>query len=230
MLATLIVSFVLSTHVCETGDGGLPCIDILLSGQAEARVGDIINVDISIVAQQDKDATAGRWAGLEVVLGWNPDGLEPIAHTVCNSPFDYFMTFIFISHEPGNLLYDCVNQDFEEPLDWVDNDGDLVVTYFAPLGSENDIFAIPQIVGTMQFRVLAEGNHTVSIIPSVDCFFPDDPQAIPVDTKIVGFGNTTLTGDITDTYEVEVRNPFDTEDPVGVGIEDLLALLAAWGQ
>ncbi len=217
-----------ATHICETGDGGPPCIDILLTGIPTAKVGDIINIDISIVAQQDKDATAGQWVGVEVLLGWDPTKLEPISHSLCESQFPYFLVMLFTSDDPENLYYDCVNQDLD-PVDmWPDNDGDLSIIYFAPLGTENNIFAIPQILGTMQFRVLAEGTHTVSIIDAVDCWFPDNPDVFPIETGIVGFAATQLLGDITDTFVVEVRSPFDTEDPPGIDIGDFLAFLAAW--
>ncbi len=217
-----------ASHICVTGDGGLPCIDILLTGIPDAKVGDIIDMDISIVAQQDKDATAGQWAGVEVLLGWDPAMLEPISHSLCESLFKYFKVFLFTSDDPANLYYDCVNQDLD-PVDlWPDNDGDLSIIYFAPLGTENNIFAIPQILGTMQFRVLAEGTHTVSIIDAVDCWFPDNPDVFPIETGIVGFGNTQLLGDISDTFVVEVRSSFDALDPPGIGIEDFLAFLNAW--
>ena len=227
MFAALIATAALSGHFCETGVG-LPCIDILLTGQAEAKVGDIVDVNISIVAQQDKDATAGEWVGVEVVLNWDPAVMEPISHTICDSLYDYFLVYVFISHDPANLYYDCINQDFEEPLEWPDNDGDMSVLYFSPLGTEQNVFANPAILGTMRFRVLAPGNHTVSMAPSTDCFFPDDPQAFPIETQVLGFGNVNMTGDLSSTYEVEVRSAFDTVDPPGVGIEDFLALLAAW--
>ncbi len=226
--------FVLSTmvlggHICETGDGGLPCIDINLAGPANARVDDLIGVNITITAQQDKDATAGVWTGVEVVLNWDPEVLEPVSHSICESLYDYFLVWIFISHDPANLYFDCINEDFDPEDEWPDNDGDMSVLYFSPLGTDQNVFANPAVLGTMTFRVLAAGNHTISMAASTDCFFPDNPQVFPIETQIVGPGNSTLTGNL-GTYTVDVRHQFDTEDPIGVGIEDLLALLAAWGQ
>ncbi len=226
--ALALATVVLAGHFCETGVG-LPCIDILLTGQSEAKVGDIVDVNISIVAQQDKDATAGVWVGAEVVLNWDPTALEPVSHTICDSLYDYFLVWIFVSNDPANLYYDCINQDLNPFDGWPDNDGDMSVLYFSPLGTDQNVFANPAILGTMRFRVLATGNHTVSMAPSTDCFFPDDPQAIPIETQILGPGNVNFTGDLSSTYNVEVRSAFDTVDPPGVGIEDLLALLAAWG-
>ena len=214
-------------HICNTGDGGLPCIDILLTGIAEAKVGDLIDVNISIVAQQDKDATAGVWAGVEVVLNWDPEVLEPVSHSICESLYDYFLVWIFISHDPANLYYDCINEDFDPEDEWPDNDGDMSVLYFSPLGTDQNVFANPAVLGTMTFRVLAEGNHTISIKDSTDCFFPDDPQVFPIETQILGLGNIDLTGNL-GTYSVDVRSQFDVLDPPGIGIEDFLAFLAAW--
>lgn len=191
-------------------------IDILLSGQAEARVDDLISVDISIVAQQDADATPGVWAGVDVILGWDPEVLEPVSHSICESLYDYFLVTIFMSDDPKSLFYGCLNQG---EGDFPDNDGDLHITYFSPLGTMQNVFAIPQTLGTVQFRVLASGDHSVSIIPEV----------CGVETEVLALGNVDVTGDISDTYTVEVRSAFDTVDPPGVGIEDLLALLAAWG-
>ncbi len=220
-----------SHSICETVDGQRPCIDVLLTGQSEAKVGDIVDVNISIVAQQNADATAGEWVGVEVILNWNPEVLEPISHTICDSLYDYFLVWIFVSHDPLNLYYDCINEDFDPQDEWPDNDGDIGVLYFSPLGTDQNVFANPAILGTMRFRVLAEGNHTVSIQPSTDCYWstgvPDD-QPIPITTQVLGGGNVNYTGDLSSTYDVTVRNAFDTEDPPGVGIEDLLALLAAW--
>lgn len=216
-------------HLCETGNGQPPCVDILLTGPPNARVDDIINMDISIAAQQDDDATPGIWVGIEVVLNWDPAMLEPVGHSICESLFNYFIVMLFTSDDPDNLYYDCINQDVDPQDMWPDNDGDLSVLYFSPLGTQQDIFAIPQVLGTMQFRVLAEGDHTVSISPSTDCFFPNDPkQVFPIETQVLMAGNINVTGDLTDTYTVEIRSQFDTVDPPGVGIEDLLALLAAW--
>lgn len=214
-------------HFCKTGFGA-PCIDILLTGQSEAKVGDIVDVNISIVAQQDKDATPGVWVGVEVVLNWDPAVMEPVSHTICDSLYDYFLVWIFVSNDPENLYYDCINEDLDPFDGWPDNDGDMSVLYFSPLGTEQNVFANPAILGTMRFRVLATGNHTVGITPSTDCFFPDNPQAIPIETQILSAGNFIVTGDLSSTYNVEVRSAFDTIDPPGVGIEDFLALLAAW--
>ncbi len=223
-----VASVVLSGHICDTGNGQPPCIDIKLTGPPNARVDDIINMDISIVAQQDDDATPGNWVGVEVVLNWDPAVLEPVGHSICESLFDYFLVMLFVSDDPANLYYGCINQDFDGD-GWPDNDGDLSVLFFSPLGSSQDIFAIPMVLGTMEFRVLAEGDHTVSIAPSTDCWFPDDPKAVfPIETQVLRGGNIDVTGDLTDTYTVEVRNAFDTEDPPGIGIEDFLAFLAAW--
>jgi len=217
-------------HFCETGFG-LPCIDILLTGQSEAKVGDIVDVNISIVAQQDKDATAGEWVGVEVILNYDPAALEPISHTICDSLYDYFLVWIFVSDDPKNLYYDCINEDVDPQDGWPDLDGDIGVLYFSPLGTDQNVFANPAILGTMRFRVLAEGNHTVGITPSTDCYWstgvPDD-QPIPIETQILVGGNFIVTGDLSSTYNVEVRSQFDALDPVGIGIEDFLAFLAAW--
>jgi len=213
--------------VCETGFG-LPCIDILLTGQSEAKVGDIVDVNISIVAQQDNDATAGVWAGVEVILNYDPAALEPISHTICDSLYDYFLVWIFVSDNPKNLYFDCINEDVDPQDGWPDPDGDIGVIYFSPLGTDQNVFANPAILGTIRFRVLAEGNHTISIKPSTDCYFVvGTPEPIPIETMILGSG-INLTGDLTSTYNVEVRSPFDTVDPPGIGIEDFLAFLAAW--
>jgi len=220
-----ILAAVLGGHVCETGFG-LPCIDIRLTGPAESRVGDLIAMDISIVAQQDKDATAGQWAGVEVVLNWDPAVLEPVSHSICESLFNYFLVWIFVSDDPENLYYNCINED-PDGTGWPTNDGDMSVLYFSPLGTEQNVYANPAILGTMTFRVLADGVHTVSMARSTDCFFPDDPQAIPIETQILGGGNFDLTGKL-GTYTVDVRSGFDVLDPPGIGIEDFLAFLNAW--
>lgn len=220
-MLTVLASLVLATQ---------PLIDIRLTGPPNARVDDIINMDISIVAQQDADATPGNWVGVEVILNWDPAVLEPVGHSICESLFNYFIVMLFTSDDPSNLYYNCINEDFNVD-GWPDNDGDLSVLYFSPLGSSQDIFAIPMVLGTMEFRVLAEGNHTVSIQPSTDCFFVDDPKSVfPIETQVLMASNVDATGDLTDTYQVEVRSQFDTEDPPGIGIEDFLAFLAAWSE
>lgn len=195
----------------------VPLIDVQLSGQSTARVGDIVSVNINIVAQQDKEATAGVWAGVDVILGWDPAVLEPLELTICESLYDYFLVTVFMSDNPKSLFFGCLNQG---DGDFPDNDGDLHITFFSPLGTEQNVFAIPATLGTVEFRVLETGNHTVSLIPEV----------CGVETEVLRLGNVDVTGDLTDTYTVEVRNQFDVADPPGVGIEDFLALLAAWGQ
>ena len=181
-------------------------IDILLSGQATARVDDLIDVNVAIVAQQDADATPGVWAGVDVILSWDPAVLEPVSHSICESTFEYFLVTVFMSDDPLSLFYGCLNQG---DGDFPDNDGDLHITYFSPLGTEQSAFAIPLTLGTVQFRVLASGNHTVSILPEV----------CGVESEVLRLGNDDVTGGLDDTYTVSVA-------PVGI----VELLLMVWGK
>lgn len=190
-------------------------VDLMLSGPAVARVDDLIGVDISIVAQQDEEASPGLWAGVDVILSWDPAVLEPVGHSICESLYDYFLVAVFMSDDPESLFFGCLN---EGDGDFPENDGDLHITYFSALGAEQAVFGIPAVLGTVEFRVLAAGDHVVSVLPEV----------CGVESEVLRLGNVDVTGDLTDTYEVEVRGQFDVVDPPGVGIEDFLAFLAAW--
>ena len=194
-------------------------IDIELAGPPSAAVGEIVNMKIS-VANHSPDV--GTFSLVNTILSWDPSALEPLSFTTCDSFYPWFLVMAFVSSNPDNNYVECINEDAD--LDgWPDNDGDMGINHIIALGQNANAFNVPSNISTVHFRVLRTGSHTVAMVPETEC-----PLA-PVVTHVLDLANVDVTGDITDTYTVEVRSPFDVIEPAGVGIEDLLALLAAWG-
>ena len=194
-------------------------IDIELTAPSTARINDTIAVKIN-VANHSPDVAS--FAGVDVILSWDPTALEPVDFTTCDSFYDWFLVMVFTSDDPANLFHDCLNQDADDD-GWPDNDGDLLVTHALALGTNDYAYNTPSNISVVQFRVLRSGEHTVSMVSSTDC----DGFSFP--TQVLDLGNVDVTGDITDAATVQVLNPADVDGDGVVGIVDLLAVLAAWG-
>ena len=191
-------------------------IDLELTAPPTARVDDTISVKIN-VANHSPDVAS--FAGVDVILSWDPTALEPVDFTTCDSFYDWFLAMVFIG-EDTSLPYTCLNQDANGDQ-WPDNDGDLIITQVIELGSNANSYNIPSNISSVNFRVLRPGDHTVSILP-IGC------GGLNV-TQVLDLGNIDVTGDISDTATVSVRADSDIDGDGTVGIVDLLLLLANWG-
>ena len=182
--------------------------------QPSAKVGDFVDIGVYII---NDSPDAQSFCGVTAGLVYDPAVLAPRSMTTCDSPLPFFMA------QP--MMGFCINEGDE----WPDPDGDLMIQWKSPLGTEADAFAMPQLLFTVRFEVVGEGNAEVAFTQPED--IPDHclPDPSFWETRVYTGANDVITGDISDTAEIDVRIPADVDGNGTVDILDLLAVLQNWG-
>lgn len=181
----------------------------LRPGDQSVSIGDTVEVGLYVVSD---DGANQLTAAMQVILSWNPDHLQLLGNHSDGAVA--LLTSVFPAGDPYGLNEVVPPQD-----------GDGLFIAFAPLA--NPVAATPEgtLITTFEFLAMAPAWGT-----PVD--MPDTGGAPPVSTIV--FDGTVPNLDVTGTITgaaVEVLSccTADLDGDCVVGIEDFLALLAAWG-
>jgi hypothetical protein len=194
----------------------LPIVDLKLEAQPTAQYGEVI--DVHILGRGSSDAQPATFTFAGVILEWDPEILEPVELTKCNSDYAWFMVY-FCSDLQQDPCF-CING--RPP--WPSNDGLAFVSHVAqvPYGvryinNEWHIFS------TVKFAVLKQETTSVRIRPRYN--------ACKVKTAVTRHVMHDVTGDLGEPAEILIENPCSADingDGI-VNVQDFLRLIAEWG-